>query len=285
LPTYAYKNVFISSGVTGHPVFFGGFLTLAGGVTIILSIFSKGNRRFVCTLISLALFTVGLFTSSITPIIGFSAVSLCGVILSLAVFKTDRSPFKTMMFILAGFVLIFFIVLSAQGLWIRDVYIARLDALNNKGIVGAHTLADTRSLYAAAWGDSVEYIKESPILGVGPDAFAAKSGFASMKYDKSYNEFLYVASTRGLPSLIAYCVLLVFSFVRVCKSMKTSFGKPEFMYYAVIFTSCASYVIQSFVNASAVTVAPIFWLLLGLSFVVFPEPKTKKIKRKKKASV
>jgi hypothetical protein len=46
----------------------------------------------------------------------------------------------------------------------------------------------------------------------------------------------------------------------------------------IIFTAATAYLIQSFVNVSAITVAPIFWLLLGIGFadIKFDEKGKKK---------
>ncbi|MDR0946303.1 MAG: O-antigen ligase family protein [Ruminococcus sp.] len=269
LPTYAYKNVFISSGLTDSPIFFGGLLTLVGGVALGGCVFGNfsARRQLLYGLAGLLFFTVGLFTSSITPLIGFGAILVILFVISLIIsIKGNKTPLKIWGILTILILVIFGIVLLAQGLWIRDVYIARYDGYYLKMIVGANSSADMRSLYEAAWGDSIELIKEYPFFGVGPDSFAAVQNMKTLTFDKSYNDFLFIAVTRGLPSLIAYIVLLVISFIKNIKSMNSNINKPQFVIFAVIFTAALAYIIQSFFNASAVTVAPIFWLILGLSF-------------------
>jgi putative inorganic carbon (HCO3(-)) transporter len=166
---------------------------------------------------------------------------------------------------------IFVIVLFTQGLWIRDTYIARFDDFYRKLIVGA-TTDSSNTLYKVAWEKSIEIIRRFPIFGVGPDCFAAFQDFATKTYDKSYNEYLFIAATRGIPALIGYIVLLIVFFVKIQKKA----SKTTEVSVIIIFTAAAAYMIQAFFSVSAITVAPIFWLLLGLGFADVKTDKSKK---------
>jgi hypothetical protein len=277
LPTLSYDNVYISSGTTDSPIFFGAFLTLAGGVAVMSAAFAQTKkRRIVCGAASALMFTVGLFTSSITPIIGFCAVVIIGFISALISYKKtkDKTPLIVMGVLTAVFAAVFVIILLTQGIWIRDAFIARYDQFYRKFTIGS-TVKDERSLYSVAWNKSLALIREFPVFGVGPDCFAAFQNFATMSYDKSYNEFLYTAATRGISALAGFITLIVFFVIRL-KKQAVKFADPLTF---IVFTAAAAYLVQSFVNVSAVTVAPIFWLLLGIGFadIKFDE-KTKKKK-------
>jgi hypothetical protein len=204
LPTLSYDNVYISSGTTDSPIFFGAFLTLAGSVAVLSAMFAQTQkRRFVCGGAAALMFTVGLFTSSVTPIVGFCAIAVIGTIWAIINYKRtkDKTPLAVIGILIAVFAVIFVIVLLTQGLWIRDAFIARFDEFYRKFIIGS-TVTDDRSMYSVAWNKSLAMIREFPIFGVGPDCFAAFQNFATMSYDKSYNEFLFIAATRGIPALI-----------------------------------------------------------------------------------
>jgi hypothetical protein len=264
LPTLSYDNVYMASGTTDSPIFFGAFLTLAGGVAVISAAFAKSaKRRVLCGAAALMMFTVGLFTSSITPIIGFCAVVIFGFIWAIFSYKKtkNKAPLIIMGILTVALAVIFIIVLLTQGIWIRDAYIARFDEFYRKSIMGA-TVNDSRSLYNVAWNKSLAVIRQFPIFGVGPDCLAAFLNFATMNYDKSYNEFLYIAATRGIPALIGFITLIVLFVVRM-KKQAAKYADPLTF---VIITAAGAYLIQSFVNASAITVAPIFWLLTGIGF-------------------
>jgi O-antigen ligase len=277
LPSYSYDNVYLASGTTDSPIFYGAFLTLAGAVAVMSAAFAETKiKRNICIGAASLMFLVGLFTSSITPIIGFAAVIILGFVFGVAALKKDKNkkPLLIMLVITGIFAVIFLIVFFTQGLWIRDVYIARFDDFYRKFIVGA-TTSGTGSLYETAWGNSIAMIREKPIFGVGPDSFAAYQDFATMTYDKSYNEYLFLAATRGVPALLAYIVLLIMFVVR---TKEKSVKSPD-VSTIIIFTAAAAYMIQAFWNVSAVTVAPIFWLLLGLGFADIKKEKQRKLKK------
>jgi hypothetical protein len=55
-------------------------------------------------------------------------------------------------------------------------------------------------------------------------------------------------------------------------------------YAPVLLTAIGAYLVQAFFNASAITVSPLFWLLIGLSFaqvLVKPDEKANLINPKK----
>jgi O-antigen ligase len=290
LPTFAYDNVYISSGVTDNPIFYGAFVTLIFALCGGLAVFGK-RYRAVFGVIALAAFTTGLFTSSITPIIGCAAAAVALVILSFIRARvpetiTEKNSKKRKMkpisdgafgydirlmaiVLLLAAMLIFLIVLMTQGIWIRDIYIARFDGSLRKFIVGS-TINDDRSLYENAWGAAIEMIKKFPLLGVGPDSFAAYQNFSTMTYDSAFNEYLFTAATRGIASALIYIALLVTAFVTLIKRFKSP-------YAPILLTAIFAYACQAVMNTSSVVVAPLFWLVLGLTFspVLLPEPEKK----------
>ena len=83
--------------------------------------------------------------------------------------------------------------------------------------------------------------------------------------DRSYNEIVYVAATRGIPAAAAFAVFLA-------ASLKSSFGKFKASIKGgewqdtALFVAIAAYIIQSFFSFSSVLCAPIFWILCGFAF-------------------
>jgi hypothetical protein len=290
LPSYAYENVYISSGVSDSPIAYGGAVTLIFALFSGLAVFGK-KHRIVFALIALAAFTTGLFTSSITPIIGCAATALVLVTLSFvraavpeAADTMGKRKFKVspdgafgydirlMAIVIAlACVVIFLIVNILQGIWIRDMYIARFDGMYRKFIVGS-TVVDDRNLYENAWGSALDMIEKYPLFGVGPDCFAAYSNFAPMNYDSAYNEYLFTAATRGIASALVYIGLLAAAVVTLIKRFKNPYA--PILLTAILASAC-----QAVMNSSAVTTAPLFWLILGLSFspvLAVPEPVKKR---------
>jgi O-antigen ligase len=255
LPTFAYDNVYLSFGASDSPIFYGAFVTLIFAICSALAVF--GTRyRFVFAVAALLSFTTGLFTSSVTPLIGCSVAALVLLILALVIKPVRGRAFA--IGIVAAAAVIFLIVLFTQGIWIRDIYIARFDGFYRKYIVGS-TVFDDKNLYENAWGAALDMIKNYPLFGVGPDSFAAYQNFSVKTYDSAYNEYLFTAATRGILSALIYISLIVMSVIRLIKNIKNP-------YAPVLLTAILSYSIQAFFNTSAITVAPLFWLLLGFSF-------------------
>jgi putative inorganic carbon (HCO3(-)) transporter len=276
LPTFAYDNVYLSFGAAESPIFYGTFVTLVFAVCSGVAVFIEGafmtkRRRLIIAGIGMISFLTGLFTSSITPVIGCGAVLLILFILSIA--KGGGEYFSRMWKILALCVCIFLIINATQGLWFRDKYIAGLDGAYRKFLIGPSN-ADTQSLYAYAWQAAVETIKVRPIFGVGPDGFANWQNYTPYTFDKAYNEYLHYAVTLGIPAAIVYIGLLGTAIASLIKSVKntvhikTAKNKAdiEYPFAAVILAAVGGYAVQAFFSASTVTVSPIFWLLLGLSF-------------------
>jgi putative inorganic carbon (HCO3(-)) transporter len=253
LPTFAYNNVYLSFGAADSPIFYGAFVTIIFAFCAGLAIFTD-KYRFVYAAAALLSFTTGLFTSSVTPIIGCVAAALILLVLALILRRGRR--FALGILLSAG--VIFAVVLLTQGIWIRDMYIARFDGFYRKYIVSS-TVFDEKNLYENAWGAALDMIKKFPLFGVGPDGFAAYQNFTVKTYDSAYNEYLFTAATRGVLSALVYIALLVTAFIRLIKNIKNR-------YAPVLLAVISAYVIQAFFNTSAITVAPLFWLILGFSF-------------------
>lgn len=125
------------------------------------------------------------------------------------------------------------------------------------------------------WIRAIKLIPNHPLIGSGPDTFMAEF---TKKYrsevlnhynkkisvDKAHNEYLQIAVTTGIPSLMAYLCLLFSIFFkgkRILKDKKYINDNPVIL---ILFISCTGYVIQAFFNISVVAVAPIYWTFLGV---------------------
>lgn len=126
------------------------------------------------------------------------------------------------------------------------------------------------------WSRSLPLLKDTIILGNGPDTFAIN--FPQYDYlgkienlrnggifvDKAHNSYLQTALNTGIISLLA---LLVIYIQYIVSSIKI-YIKGEFeglLPYAgmACFTAVCGYLATAFFNDSVVSVAPVFWALLG----------------------
>ena len=275
LPTLALRNVMLSSGLSDSPIFYGSFLTIVTGVALIGAVFDKNNKRAAIYGAAAVLFWLtGLFTSSVVPFIGVGCDIIIAGIIAAAYNKkaanTGRlgAPLARFGIVFAAMAVIFAIVFFVQGIFIRDKAIAYYDAYYRLFIVTgfSYKMAENDSLYNIAWSRSLDFIKLHPILGVGPDclvkAQAADAAYELNQIDRSYNEYLYIAATRGLPSLAAYLAWAVYVIKCGIDKIKGTF--KDSWYAAAMLTAVAAYLVQAFFSASSVTVTPLLWLMAGL---------------------
>lgn len=123
---------------------------------------------------------------------------------------------------------------------------------------------------------TIDIIKEHPIFGVGPDCLKHEVYYNNKDYvkgntivDKAHCEYLQIAVTTGVPSLIVYIVLisiilfrLLYKFIDIVK-IKGANSKEAIFIVAVV-ASIFSYLFQAGANISVTSVAPLFWAMLGI---------------------
>ena len=299
LPAISFlKDVHLSSGLSDSPIFYGSFLTLVSAVAISGAIYDKNIvRARIYGVSSVLFFLTGLFTSSIIPLIGIGTTLVIAAALEFTagkggtkfengILKSSRKRFAAVIVSLAA---VLGIVAATQGINIidtnpitnnpvfRDKSIAYTDGFYRLYIVNSPGLKNDDSLWKIGTERSLIAIKEQPLLGVGPDMFAkfqmANEDLVVDSIDRSYNEYLYIAATRGIPSLIVYLALLGATIFRLIKDVKQFTEDREKWFRPALLTAVIAYSVQAYFSVSAVTVAPFFWLLLGMSWSKFNDEK------------
>ncbi len=135
---------------------------------------------------------------------------------------------------------------------------------------------DACSVIRYCWAQGVKAIKIDPLLGVGPDNFIYTQLHRSYavsanpnSVDNPYNEYLYIAATRGVPSLLMHLALIVICFVLLWKRRSTMKSWVRISAACAVLVYCAA----AFTGMSVLSVAPVFWMLLGiLAADPMPEP-------------
>lgn len=278
------KDVHLSSGLSDNPIFYGSFLTLVTAVAAAGAMYEKNVvRARVYGVSAVFFFLTGLFTSSVVPLIGIGTAYAVlavieftagkgGTVFEEGVLKSSRKRFAAL---LIGTAAVLGLVLAFQGIWLRDKAIAYTDCFYRLYITSGPSPVHYDSLWKIGAERSFMMIKEHPLLGVGPDLMAeyqmTSQELMTDSIDRSYNEYLYIAATRGIPSLAVYLGLLAVSFVRLFKNMREFAADREKWFRPALLAAVAAYSVQAFFSASAVTVAPFFWLLLGISWSKFTE--------------
>lgn len=141
---------------------------------------------------------------------------------------------------------------------------------------GRETFASNRGYI---WSRTIPILRDTLITGYGPDSFpmvfpqndyvgrfnVADKGMFNILVDKPHNMYLQTAVNTGVISLLA---LLAIWGIYIFDSLKIYLkGNMEtFAEYmgAATFLSITAYLVAGLFNDSIVSVAPLFWILLGM---------------------
>lgn len=163
------------------------------------------------------------------------------------------------------------------------------------GFKGKEKLGSARGYI---WSRAIPLLKHTVLFGYGPDTFAVHFpqndlkgklyayGDMWMFVDKPHDIYLQSAINTGIISLIALIALFGMYFVKSVKMyFRCDYSKFTQIAGAAIFVAVFGYLIAGFFNDSIVSIAPVFWILLGLGIAVNqinkPEKNMKNIEKAK----
>lgn len=162
----------------------------------------------------------------------------------------------------------------------KFLYAGKPSDIVNPPAVGFEGYERWASSRGYIWSRSIPLIKDTIILGHGPDTyvlyfpqndFKGKLQYLNTPYavvDKPHNMYLQIAINTGVVSLIAF---LVFVLWYICSSFRLYFRpKKEDSFYYMAGSACVlsviGFLVAGLANDSTVNVSPIFWILLGIGF-------------------
>lgn len=142
------------------------------------------------------------------------------------------------------------------------------------GFNGKEKLGSSRGYI---WSRSLPLIKENLLIGSGPDTFIFEFPQNDLigKYysyntptiivDKPHNLYLQIALNQGLIALIAFLAIMVIYIVDSLKlySLKKEYTKSQLLGILTCL-GIIGYLFAGVFNDSVVSVAPIFWIILGV---------------------
>lgn len=156
--------------------------------------------------------------------------------------------------------------------------IVELKKVEKIGFEGIEKIGSARGYI---WSRSIPLLKNTLIVGYGPDTFAYvfpqydyvgkfnAYGTISMAVDKPHNLYLNVALSTGIISLIAFLSIIFMYFKDCFKNFFNCNFDEEYQIYGIgIFIGIVGYLTTGFFNDSVVSVAPVFWVLLGIGISI-----------------
>lgn len=139
-----------------------------------------------------------------------------------------------------------------------------------EGPAGTPGLDDAAGSYRMfIWKRVIESLPKHPLFGVGvgnlryifetyyTQELLAIQNQGISTFQRAHNEFIHIAGTTGIPSLIAYVLMLA-------SVIKTSYEKIRSNPISIALTfSVIGYIIQSFFSNNVVYHSYMFWIILG----------------------
>ena len=150
------------------------------------------------------------------------------------------------------------------------------DKVNNPEVVDMNPAMFSGRGYI--WARTIPLLKENIFVGSGPDTYTIEFpqddyiglenyGYKGSIVTKPHNMFLQIGVQTGVLSLIAFLVFYIMYFVQSIRIyIKGKFDTYASQLGVGIFLASIGYMIAGITNDSTITVAPIFWILMGVGF-------------------
>jgi len=262
---YALEWVGKAFSTMGNPNFLGSYLVLSIPMPIYLY-FNKGKKL---GLIAYCILFLALLTTRTRGAWIGTFISLIAFIV-LYFFRSGIRKIewkKILIVFLASITMIlFFILTSGSEFFTRFFSVFEDLSVIVKQEESAYLSGSTR---VYIWEKVVELIKMRPFFGFGLDTMyiALESNFRGqiigdlgkyVNWDKAHNEYLNIAVSSGIPSLLAYFGFLFFALKKGIKKMK--FHKA----YVPLLAAIIGYLVQAIFNIQVVMVYYLFFAYLGI---------------------
>lgn len=246
----------IATGTMGNPNYLSTYLTMF--LPIMMLIYLKnGKISYLCA--SCVAFVCLLLTRTTSGYLTFVIYSIIIIIYTIA----RKLGFKKL-FILA---ICFAILFVGTNVLTKGRIGKEINSLNTEIKQASEDSTNIQKIGSGRvkiYLMALDSLLEKPVFGVGPDCLAAYlilTGKTDSIIDKTHCEYLHIAVTTGIPSLIAYLVFLILIAEKILNKYKQD--KNNIIIFA-IGLSILSYLIQATFSVSVTHVAPIFWAMLGI---------------------
>lgn len=300
-------NARAASGLAQSPVFLAMLLSLSLTAAAADCVLTEGKKRRIFDIICICLFSfVLIFTRTIMGVFGvvFGVIAVFAAVLK---GKASKKMLLTVLAVILSAAAAFILGATAMsgkngGYRLYDGYILWSDdAFQRIGASGIYSnnhvnVDDPLDVYSFLNSETIGIIKKYPIAGTGPEQLVypqiyTREGFSESAsvsdfvvinvgtFDKVYNEYLYTAATRGIPSLIALLIVILSVLSIVRKKNKGIYSQADFT--TGLLAVCGMLIFL--IGCSNITFSPIFWACAGAACAEL-NGSTPKSEKKKTAS-
>ncbi len=269
---------YMAMGFQGNPNFLGSYCIMLLGLALMLYLV-KGERKYF--VLSIIFFINLILAQSTGPFFAFIILFIFMIVFMKIKGIID---WKKVGVVCASFILTFIIVSNGVELYCKKVfndkivssYTIKGDILNTLNLFGVSkgnneeniTIENYGSGRITIWKNALKVVPKYFLLGSGIDTFGyAYQKDSNVYYDKAHNEYLQILVTEGIFTLISYLSLLLLLFIDGVKSNNKLIW--------VLMMAFIGYALQAFLNISVNTVAPTFYIIMGMMAGLISQEKVK----------
>jgi len=187
------------------------------------------------------------------------------------VFENEGDPVLGIM--IKGYRTMFTIKNEEFKYYVTNSIARDIEEVDSYGFEGKEKIGSNRGYI---WSRSIPMLKKNVILGNGPDTYAIyfpQDDFVgryntvmqqNIIVDKPHNLYLQIGINTGVISLLVFLTIIINYFIQCIKTYFNS--KLDNIYETLglaIFVSICGYMVTGLFNDSIVSVASVFWILLG----------------------
>ena len=243
-----YATIFSNTNHYGY-VLTMALLCLAG-----LFLISNGFKKYLYLL----LFCFNLWALIINDTFGCYLATMFGLVfLSILLVIRDKETLKPVIILI-----LFFIGTSIITSVTNDGILLANFIIHGKEIKPGNHLSQNDGAGSGRiylWKKAIEYIKEKPLFGHGPEGLYHKYLADGCVYDRPHNEYLQYAAFTGIPSLLMYLGALISMLVYCLKNLKKL--APEMVVIGgIVFAYCVS----AFFGNTMYYTSIYFFMFIGL---------------------
>lgn len=245
----------------GNPNFLGSYLVLMLPLSMISFI---QDKKFLLLISSSIIYTCLLLTFTRSALFGFFIILF---FVAYFLYK-NKLLWENVIILLSAFAVITILInTQSNGRLLNRVLSIGSDAKILIEKEEDYEKAGANRIYI--WTRTLELVKERPLVGYGIEnlqpVFVQKYSDEMIDMygkvylvDKAHNEYLHIAVSSGIPSLVVYLIFILLCFKKGIELLRIDNR------YLPYFTAVSAYLVQAFFNISVVSVAYIFWILLGV---------------------
>lgn len=280
IPIFRYN--WYSTGLEVNPNFLGSVMVINLSIALGLFFSKNGFKYNILGFLLVNLFFLGLLTSgTMSAIVALVILIIFLMFLFIVMnFNLKSTILKSVILVISGIFIFSNFNYNNNGHFAKEIKRTSNEMISvSKG--------DIKDSYGTGrihiWRETLKIVPKYILTGAGIDNFYYAFGDnhlidikSGLYVDKAHNEYLQKLVTEGIFSLLTYLGLLFTIFYLSIKKMFKEKNSKDYIFICS-FLSFVGYSIQAFFNISIISVAPLYYIVLGLLVSELKEQKDEKL--------